>query len=108
MKMRRTTVTVRDGECVDTYEVGKIDGTHLYMLLTVGETPRKEWAFAPGESMMIGGRTTYYEDPTDEDVKQGSTMHVGELSGGRLEPLYQPVWDWLRGVSELDGKEFIL
>ena len=91
---KRATVTVVDGKYTDRYELGKVDTTHFFMLLT--QTAKEKTVI------------THYDKPTEDEVRNGAVFHVGQLRGARLEPLYQPIWDWLRGIKDVNGLVFTL
>jgi hypothetical protein len=78
--MRTARIFLVDGKYTDTYVLGQIDTTHLYM-------KRVE----KGEDSVA-------------NIEKGMVYHVGQLRYNA--PLYQAVWDWLRGLRELENVGF--
>jgi hypothetical protein len=74
---RMAIVTLVDGKRKDMFQLRQIDTTHFYFKGFFG-TP---------------------------DGNDGSVFHVGELRYGSFAKLDEPVWDWLRGIREIDGLE---
>lgn len=66
--------------------VGKIDITHVYMT---------EWPIEMEDTPL-----------TEEQLCKGSIYHVGQFRGFADVTVYPAVWDWLRGIGELEGKRF--
>ena len=66
-----------------TYVLGVIDTTHFYMIDWYNKEP-----------------------PTDEQIQKGCVYHVSQLKDLSDPRVYEEVWDWLRGLSELNSKTF--
>ena len=85
--LKRAVVTLREGKYSEKLAIGKIDTTHFFM-------KRVGWS--------DGQVAVEPKAITDEDIKSGWVYHIGQLLG---HALYKPVWDWLRGMGEIDGLE---
>lgn len=85
--MKKTTITFTEGGITEKVIIGKIDTTHFYF-------KRISWS----DDKLSGELKTV----TDEDIRNAWIYHIGQLSG---HPLYAPIWDWLRGLREIEGLE---
>jgi hypothetical protein len=89
--LRIARVTVTEGAYQRDYGLGEIDTTHLFLKVLEERD---------------NGQRIVFSDYSEESIKQGMVLHVGQLAGN-LRPLYKSVCDWLIHKNEIHRTRII-